>query len=99
VVENNGGSIVLQVPIGAMPNVTEVLVPLQTRIPLAATDMVSLERRNVDVARTTMFAGAIVAGLGLGVIAALHAGSGGEEGKGPPEPPPINRIPIWRFRF
>jgi hypothetical protein len=61
----------------------------------------SLERRKVDVRRTTLLAGAIAVGVAVGVTAALHAGGGGEEGKGPPDPPPINRIPIpiWRFRF
>lgn len=99
VVDNNAGSIVLQVPNGAIPNITTDVVRLQTRIPLAAADVVSLERRQMDVARTTIFAGAIAAGLALGVAAALHAGGGGDAGKGPPEPPPINRIPIWRIHF
>src|SRR5947208_7059215 len=38
VVENNAGAMVLQVPLGAMPNVTEAVVPLQTRIPLFVAD-------------------------------------------------------------
>ncbi|MEP6492117.1 MAG: hypothetical protein ABJF01_05540 [bacterium] len=99
VVENNGGAIVLQVPMGAMPNVAELIVPMQTRIPLAAADMVSLERRKVDVARTSIFVGAIVAGVALGAVAALRAGGEGDAGKGPPEPPPVTRIPIWRLHF
>jgi len=99
VVENNGGAIVLQVSTGAMPNVAELIVPMQTRIPLTAADMVSLERRKVDVARTSIFVGAIAAGVALAAVAALHAGGEGDAGKGPPEPPPITRIPIWRLHF
>ena len=48
IVENNAGAMILQVPMGAMPNVAETIVPLQTRIPLAAADLVSLERRTLD---------------------------------------------------
>jgi hypothetical protein len=99
IVENNAGSIVLQVPLGAMPNITEAVVPLQTRVPLVAADLVSLEQRKIDVRRTTILLGGIAAGIAAGVTVALRAGGGGEEGKGPPEPPPINRIPIWRLRF
>jgi hypothetical protein len=38
VVENNAGAMVLQVPLGAMSNVAETIVPLQTRVPLTAAD-------------------------------------------------------------
>ena len=101
VVENNAGAMLLQVPTGAMSNVTNDVVKLQTRVSLVPTDLVSLERRTIDVPRTTALAGAIAAGIAVGVGVALRAGGGGEEGKGPPEPPPINRIPItiWRLRF
>ena len=100
VVENNAGAMMLQVPMGAMPNVVADIVPLQTRIPLSAADLVSLEQRKLDVGRTSILAGAIVAGIGIGVAAALHAGGGSsEEGRQPTEPPPIKRIPIWRFHF
>jgi hypothetical protein len=99
VVENNNGAMVLQVPMGAMPNVTLTVVPLQTRVSLAPADFVSLETRRLDVGRTSLLAGAILAGVGAGVAVALKGGGGGDEGKGPPEPPPITRIPIWRVSF
>jgi hypothetical protein len=99
VVENNAGAMVLQVPNGAMPNVTTDVLRLQTRIPLAAADVMSMEQRRLDVTRTTLLVGGIVAGVAAGVAVALKAGGGGEEGKGPPEPPPIVRIPIWRIRM
>jgi hypothetical protein len=101
VVENNAGAILLEVPTGAMPNVTTSLVQLQTRVPIVPTDLVSLERRKLDVTRTAMLAGAIAAGVAVGVTAALHAGGEGDAGKSPADPPPINRIPIpiWRFHF
>jgi hypothetical protein len=101
VVENNAGAMLLEVPTGAMPNVTTSLVQLQTRVPLVPADLMSLERRKLDVTRTTMLVGAIAAGVAVGVTAALHAGGEGDAGKGPSDPPPINRIPIpiWRFHF
>jgi hypothetical protein len=99
VVENNAGAMVLQVPTGAMSNVTTDLVQLQTRVPLTPVDFVSLERRRVDVTRTSLLAGAIAVGVGIGVHVALRAGGEGNPGKGPPDPPPINRIPIWRLHF
>jgi hypothetical protein len=99
IVENNAGAMVLQVPNGAMPNVTADVVRFQTQIPLAAADVMSMEQRKIDVTRTTILMGALAAGIAAGVAVALRSGGGGEEGKGPPEPPPINRIPIWRIRF
>lgn len=99
VVENNAGAMVLEVPNGAMPNVTESIVQLHARIPLAAADMVSLEQRKLDVPRTVIFTSAIAVGIGFGVATALRAGGSGDAGKGPPEPPPINRIPVWRIYF
>ena len=99
IVENNAGAMILQVPLGAMPNVAETIVPLQTRIPLAAADLVSLERRTLDATRTTILISGIVTGVAVGIGVALRAGGGAEPGKGPDEPPPIIRIPIWRFRI
>ena len=101
VVENGAGSIILQVSTGAMSNVTASVIQLQTRVPLVPADLVTLERRKLDVPRTTMLAGAITAGVVAGVSVALGAGGGGEPGKGPPDVPPINRIPIriWQLRF
>ena len=57
VVENNAGTMVLEVPTGAMPNVVASVVPLHARIPLAAADMVSLEQRKLDVSRTSISRG------------------------------------------
>jgi hypothetical protein len=99
VVENNAGSILLQIPMGAMPNVSSTVVPLQTRIPIAAGDLVSLEQRRLDRKRTSLLAGLVVGGVALGVSAALNYGGGGEQGQQPPDPPPIQRIPLVRLRF
>jgi hypothetical protein len=99
VVETPSGSIVLQVPMGAMPNVAAAVVPLQTRVPLAPADLVSLEQRKLNVPRTSLMAGAVAAGIAAGVAVALRAGGGAEPGKEPEGPPPINRIPIWSVRF
>lgn len=100
VVENTPGTMILEVPTGAMSNVVADVVQLHARVPLFPADMVSLEQRKLDVGRTTLLAAVIAAGVGLGISAALHAGGGSsEEGKQPGEPPPINRIPILRFHF
>jgi hypothetical protein len=102
VIENNRGELVIEVPNGAMPNVLTTVVPLNARVPLGPVDLVSLEQRKLDVARTSVFAGVVTAGIALGAYAAIHAGGGGGDvGRTPGEPPPINRIPIpiWRFHF
>ena len=99
VIENTAGTMLLEVPLGAMPNVATGVVPLQTRIPVGPADLVSLEQRKVDVRRTTLLAGVIAAGVGFGAAAALNYGGGGDAGRQPPDPPPINRIPILRFHF
>jgi hypothetical protein len=100
VVENNAGEMVLQVPLGAMPNVAETIVPLQTRIPLAAADLVSLERRKLDVPRTTILVrrnrGWTRGGNRLWRSRQVAEP---EPGRTPEEPPPIVRIPIWRIRI
>jgi hypothetical protein len=99
VVENNAGAMVLQVPLGAMSNVSETIVPLQTRVPLTAADLVSLEQRRVDPIRTTLLVGGIGAGIAAGIAVAIRASGKSEPGKTPEEPPPIVRIPLWRFHF
>jgi hypothetical protein len=100
VVENNSGAMVLDVSMGAMPNVSASVVPLRTRVPIGASDLVSLEQRRMDVGRTALLGGVIAAGVGAGAVLAIRAGGGkGDPGNGPPEPPPIIRIPVWRLHF
>jgi hypothetical protein len=101
IVENNAGALILQVPMGAMPNVTAGVVPLQTRISLTPADFVKFEQRKLDVGRTSVFTAAVLAGVGVGVAVALRGRGGVEEGTSPPDPPPINRIPIrvWKIAF
>jgi hypothetical protein len=99
VVENTSGAMLLEVPNGAMPNVTDGVVQLRTRVPIMPSDLVSLERRRLDVGRTVVFGGGIVAAVGLGVALALHSGSDPQPGKLPTDPPPITRVPIGVIRF
>jgi hypothetical protein len=99
VVENSGGAMTLEVPTGAMPNVTESIVRLHARVPIVPTDLVGLEQRRLDVGRTWLLAGAVGAGVAAGVALAIRAAADPQPGKFPTEPPPINRIPIWRFHF
>jgi hypothetical protein len=94
VVENRGGELLLDVPLGTRPNVQTPAGPLHTRVPLAASDVLQLEQRKLDVGRTSMLVGGILAGIGVGVAVALRSGGESEQGKGPPEPPPIDRIPV-----
>jgi hypothetical protein len=101
VVENTAGGMLLEVPTGAMPNVRETVVALQTRVPLTSSDLVSLEQRRFDARRTSLLVGVIAAGVAAGVHAALRAGGNGDPGRQPEDPPPINRIPIriWSLPF
>jgi ribose transport system permease protein len=66
---------ILEVPTGAMPNVLTAVVPLHARVPIVATDLVSLEQRKLDVVRTSILAGAITAGIAAGVAAGIAAGA------------------------
>jgi hypothetical protein len=99
VVENTGASMTLEVPTGGAPNVTAEVVRLHARVPLAPSDLVTLEQRKLDVGRTWLLGGGIAAGLGLGVALALRAAADPQPGKLPTDPPPINRIPILQIRF
>ncbi len=99
VIENKNGEMVLEVAKGAMPNVSEAVVPLRQHIPLAAGDFVSLETRKLDVTRTSLFAAGIAAGIAAIGIAAAKAHGEGTPGDPGPQPTPLNRIPVIRFRF
>ena len=99
VVENSNGSMTIEVPTGSMPNVTASVVRLHARVPITPTDLVALEQRRLDVGRTVLFGGAVATGVGLGVALALRAAADPQPGKGPTDPPPINRIPLFRLRF
>jgi len=99
VTENMNGSMMLEVPNGAMSHVTEAVAPLPARVPIAPGDLVTLERRTLDVGRTTILGAGIVGGVSLGIALALRSGADPQPGKLPNEPPPITRIPIGIIRF
>src|SRR5690242_12695328 len=99
VTENANGSMMLEVPNGAMANVTEGVVPLRARIPIVPGDLVTLERRKLDVGRTMIFGAGIAGGVSLGIALALRNGADPQPGNTPTEPPPIARIPIGIIRF
>lgn len=99
VTENQNGSMMLEVPNGARANVTEDVVTLHARIPIVPADLVSLERRKLDVGRTIALGAGIVGGVSLGVALALRSGADPQPGNLPNEPPPILRIPIGIIRF
>ena len=99
VTENANGSMMLEVPNGAMPNVTEGVVPLRARIPIVPADLVTLERRRLDVGRTVILGAGVVNGVSLGVALALRSGSDPQPGNVPTGPPPITRIPIGVIHF
>src|SRR3954447_22642992 len=54
VIENDGGALTLDVPRGAMPNVPDNVIPLHARLPIVASDLVTLEQRKLDVGRTLL---------------------------------------------
>jgi len=99
VIENDNGTMTLEVPTGAMPNVAETVVRLHARVPIMPTDLVGLERRKLDKGRTGLLVGGIAAGVATGVALALKAAADPEAGKLPTDPPPINRIPLFQIRF
>jgi hypothetical protein len=100
VVTNENGLMTLEVATGAIQNTGEAIVPLRQRVQLNPTDLISLETRRVDVVRSSIAAGAVVAGIGTIAVLALHSrGDATDVGGGGPQPPPINRIPLIRFRF
>ena len=99
VVENNNGSMMLEVPNGAAPNVPSDVVQTHARIPLSPNDLVSLEERKLSVPRTLLLTGGIVAVVGAAAGLALRSGADPQPGNVTPEPPPITRIPIFRFHF
>ena len=99
VTDNQNGSMTLEVANGARPNVMEGVVPLHARIPIGPADLVSLERRRLDVGRTALLGAGIVGGVALGVALVLRSGADPQPGNLPNEPPPITRIPIGIIRF
>jgi hypothetical protein len=101
IVQNRDGQMVVDVPLGTRPNIAENAGPLHRTVSLSPADVVSLDRRRLDVTRTSLLVGGILAGVGAGVAVALHSRGTNESGNGPTDPPPINRIPIrvWKFSF
>ena len=61
--------------------------------------LVSLEERKLSVPRTLLLTGGIVAVVGAAAGLALRSGADPQPGNVTPEPPPITRIPIFRFHF
>jgi hypothetical protein len=97
--ENNAGNMTLEVQSGAVLNTGTAIAPLMQRVPLAQGDVTALEQRRLDVTKTSVFVGAIGAGVALAAYFALNAGGHSDPGPGDPGGPPINRIPVIRFRF
>lgn len=97
--ENNGGNMTLEVQSGAVLNTGTAITPLLQRVPLVPADVVALEQRRLDVTRTSVLIGAIGAGVALASYLAWNAGGHSDPGPGDTGGPPINRIPVIRFRF
>jgi hypothetical protein len=99
VVENNNGSMTLEVPNGSLSNVPTEVIQTHARVPLSPSDLVSLEQRKLDKARTIVLVGGVVAVVAAAASLALRSGADPMPGNVSPEPPPINRIPIFRIHF
>lgn len=99
VIENANGMMTLEVPTGGVSNVSQSVVRLHTRIPIAPADLVGLERRTLDIRRSVLLGGTVAAGLGLSVALALRAAADPQPGRFPTDPPPITRIPLLRLGF
>jgi len=99
VVENNNGAMTLEVPNGSLANVPTDVVQTHARIPLAPSDLVSLEQKKLDLPRTLLLTGGIVAVVAAAASVALRSGADPQPGNISPEPPSINRIPFFRIHF
>jgi hypothetical protein len=99
VVENTNGSMTLEVPNGAAANISADVVQTHARIPLSPTDLVSIEQRKLDVPKTLLLTGGIAAVVAASASIALRSGADPQPGNITPEPPPIVRVPIFRFHF
>src|SRR5438067_1959118 len=83
VVDNSSGVMTLEVPTGGMPNITEGVVRLRTRVPIAPVDLVTLEQRKLDVRRTVLLAGGVAAAVSVGVALAIRSAADPQPGKFP----------------
>lgn len=99
VIENNGGTLVVEIPTGAVPNTGASVVQMHQRVNLAPADMVRLETRKLDVGRTSLLASAIVAGAAAAAIAVVHASTSHSSDPIIDNGNPINLIPVLKFRF
>jgi hypothetical protein len=99
VVENANGALTLEVPNGAAPNISADVVQTHARVPLSPGDLVSLEQRTLSVPRTVLLTAGIAAVVAAAASMALRSGADPQPGNITPEPPPINRIPIFRIHF
>ena len=97
VIENDNGQMVADIELGTRPNVVASTGVMHRKVPLAPADFTSMETRRLDVMRTTLLIGGILAGVSVGVTAALHSRGHSEVGTGPSDPPPIVRIPVRRW--
>lgn len=99
IVENNNGAMTLEVPNGSLSNVPSEVVQTHARVPLAASDLVSLEQKKLDLPRTLLLTGGVIAVVAAAASVALRSGAEPQPGNISPEPPPINRVPIFRIHF
>jgi len=99
VIENNSGSMTLEVPNGARSNVPTEVIQTHARIPLSASDLVSLEQKKLDVPRTLILAGGVIAVVAAAASVALRSGADPQPGNITPDPPPVTRIPVLRWHF
>jgi len=99
VVENNNGAMTLEVPNGSRANVPSEVIETHARVPLGPGDLVSLEQKKLDVPRTLILTGGIVAAVAAAASVALRSGADPQPGNITPDPPPITRIPIFRLHF
>lgn len=99
--QNDHGTMTLEVQTGAMLNTGSAIAPLMQRVPLAPADVVQLETRRLSTTRTALMIGVIGAGVALASYVATQTGGGGSgtDNGGGGGGPPINRIPVIRFRF
>jgi hypothetical protein len=96
-IDNQSGTLIVEVPTIAQASVGSAGQSLNQRISIAPGDLVEIESRKLDRRRTGLVVGAAAVVAASATIAALKGGPGLDR---PPGGSSTDaKIPIWRLRF
>jgi hypothetical protein len=97
-IERSAGALIVEVPTTVQAGQAGAVQSLSQRISIAPGEIVDLESRRLDRARTAIVVGAVGVVTISSAIAALH-NDPGTNTSGGGSSPPESRIPIWRWHF